>query len=252
MPALALQEIKPNETLIPQKKYSLRKYQHVKAFYKGMSKKATEICLNNNIPPASLLAITGLESGWNSGYIGQITGNILSLGTRRGDTELPALRLPRNLKTKKIVYDSLEILKLPESQLKWEERPESLKKDYRPKPWAGTPYNLAFFKYNSKAKGAAHVANIQDFVTVFIARKSRIKAYRETRRKMDSLVTKHGKSILLKEQTAIDFIHGIGGKLNSYNFRKTWPKKVIYIIKNAGLIDLTGQLHNCVSFEKSW
>ena len=252
MPALALQEIKPIETLIPQKNYSLRKYKHVKAFYKGMSKKATEICLNNNIPPASLLAITGLESGWDSGYIGQITGNILSLGTRRGDTELPALRLPRNLKTKKIIYDSLEILKLPENQLKWEERPESLKKDYRPKPWAGTPYNLAFFKHNSKAKGAAHVANIQDFVTVFIARESRIKAYRETRRKMDSLVTKHGKSILLKEQTAIDFIHGIGGKLNSYNFRKTWPKKVIYIIKNAGLIDLTGQLHNGVSFEKSW
>jgi hypothetical protein len=235
-----------------QQKYSLRKYQHVKVFYRGMSKRATKICLDNNIPPASLLAITGLESGWDSGYIGQITGNILSLGTRRGDTELPALRLPRNLKTKKIVYDSLEILKFSKNELKWEDRPESLKKDYRPKPWAGTPYNLAYFKHNSKAKGKAHVANIQDFVTVFIARKSRIKAYRETRRKMDSLVAKHGKSILLKEQTAIDFIHGIGGKLNSYNFRETWPKKVIIIIKNVGLVELTQQLHNGVSFEESW
>ena len=108
--AFALNEIQINESLPDQKKCSLRKYQHVKAFYSGMSKKATKICLDNNIPPASLLAITGLESGWDSGYIGQITGNILSLGTRRGDTELPALRLPRNLKTKKIVYDSLEIL----------------------------------------------------------------------------------------------------------------------------------------------
>jgi len=136
--------------------------------------------------------------------------------------------------------------------LKWGDRPESLKKDYRPKPWAGTPYNLAYFKHNPKAKGEAHVANIQDFVTVFIARKSKIKAYRKTRKKMDSLVSKHGKSILLKEQTSIEFIHGIGGKINSYNFRKTWPKKVIYIIKNAGLIDLTKQLHNGVSFEESW
>ena len=249
---LAINTIIEKEQIPTSQKYSLRKYQHVKAFYSGMSKKATEICLSNNIPPASLLAITGLESGWDSGYIGQITGNILSLGTRRGDIELPALRLPRSIKTKKIVYDSLDILKYSENELKWEDRPESLKKDYRPKPWAGTSYNLAYFKHNPKAKGEAHVANIQDFVTVFIARKSRIKAYRETRRKMDSLVSKHGKKILLKEQTAIDFTHGIGGKINSYNFRETWPKKVIYIIKNAGLIDLTQQLHNGVSFEKSW
>lgn len=234
------------------KKYSLRKYVHVKSFYKGMSKKATKICLDQNIPPAALLAITGLESGWDSGYIGQITGNILSLGTRGGDTELPALRLPRLLKTKKILFDSLEILTYSKKELRWENRPESLKKDYRPKPIAGTKYQLGYFKNNPKAKANAHVANIRDFVTVFIARKSRIKAYRETRKKMDALVTKHGKSILLEEQTAIDFIHGIGGKLNSYNFRKTWPKKVIYIIKNAGLTSLTKQLNEGVTFEKSW
>ena len=83
------------------KKYSLRKYAHVKSFYKGMSKKATQLCLDNNIPPAALLAITGLESGWDSGYIGQITGNILSLGTRRGDTELPALRFLKTTQKQK-------------------------------------------------------------------------------------------------------------------------------------------------------
>ncbi|WP_347174411.1 hypothetical protein [Polaribacter uvawellassae] len=234
------------------KKYSLRKYAHVKSFYKGMSKKATQLCLDNNIPPAALLAITGLESGWDSGYIGQITGNILSLGTRRGDTELPALRLPRVLKTKKILFDSLEIIKYSEKELKWENRPESLKKDYRPKSIAGTKFQLGYFKHHPIAKANAHVANINDFVTVFIGRKSRIKVYRETRKKMDSLVAKHGKNILLEEQTAIHFINGIGGKLNSYNFRKTWPKKVIYIIKNAGLTSLTKQLHKGVSFEKSW
>lgn len=233
-------------------KYSLRKHEHVKTFYSGISKKATKLCLDNNIPPAALLAITGLESGWNQGYIGRITGNILSLGTRRGDTELPALRLPRLIKTKETLFDSLEIMKHSKSDLKWEDRPPSLKKDYRPRGIAGTKYKLAYFKHHPKEKTKAHVANIKDFVTVFIGRESRIKAYRETRKKMDDLVAKHGKSILLEQQTAIDFIYGIGGKPNSYNYRETWPKKVIYIIKNAGLTALTKDLNKGIPFDKSW
>lgn len=239
-------------TLQSQTNYKLRKYAHVKSFYKGISKKATELCLKNNIPPAALLAITGLESGWDSGYIGQITGNILSLGLRKGDIELPALRLPRLIKNKKILFDSLQIIKYSEEELKWENRPESLKKDYRPKSIAGTKYQLGYFKHHPKEKIKAQLANINDFVTVFIGRKSRIKAYRNARKKMDSLVAKHGKEILLKEQTAIDFINEIGGKPNSYNFRKTWPKKVIYIIKKVGLSELTRDLHQGKNFEKSW
>ena len=235
-----------------QKNYSLRKYKHVKTFYKSIAKKATELCLENNIPPAALLAITGLESGWDSGYIGQITGNILSLGLRKGDIELPALRLPRLIKTNKILFDSIEILKYSEKELKWENRPESLKKDYRPKHIAGTTYQLGYFKNHPKEKAKAQLANINDFVTVFIGRKSRLKAYRNARKKMDDLVAEHGKDILLKEQTAIDFVNEIGGRPNTYNFRKTWPKKVIYIIKNTGLSLLTTDLHEGISFEKSW
>lgn len=239
-------------TIQSQNIYKLRKYEHVKSFYKGISKKATELCLKNNIPPAALLAITGLESGWDSGYIGQITGNILSLGLRKGDIELPALRLPRLIKTKKLVFDSLEIIKYTKQELKWENRPESLKKDYRPKPIAGSIYQLAYFKHHPAQKTAAQIANINDFVTVFIGRKSRIKAYRTARKKMDALVAKHGKKILLQQQTAIDFVNEIGGKPNSYNFRETWPKKVIYIIKSAGLAQLTTDLHAGIRFEKSW
>lgn len=247
-----LSPYKPLETSLQEKKYSLRKYPHVKAFYKGIAKKATEICLKHNIPPASLLAIAGLESGWDSGYIGQITGNILSLGTRRGDIELPALYLPTHLETNRILYDSLEIIAYAKNKLEWKSRSESLKKDYRPKPWAGTTYRLAYFKHHPKEKAKANLANIRDFVTVFIGRESRIKAYRVARKKMDSLVTIHGKEILLKEKTAIDFINEIGGKLNSYNYRKTWPKKVISILKNAGLPMVTKDLYNGKSFEESW
>ena len=237
---------------IAQANYSLRKYQHVKSFYQGISTKATELCLKNNIPPAALLAITGLESGWDSGYIGQITGNILSLGLRKGDIELPALRLPRLRTTNKILFDSLAIVKYAATELKWENRPESLKKDYRPKHIAGTSYQLAYFKYHPTEKTAAQIANINDFVTVFIGRNSRLKAYRNARKKMDKLVAIHGKKILLKEQTAIDFVHEIGGKPNSYNFRETWPKKVIYIIKKAGLSQLTLYLFEGKSFEHAW
>jgi hypothetical protein len=111
---------------------------------------------------------------------------------------------------------------------------------------------LSYFKYHPKEKSIAQIANIKDFVTVFISRKSRIKAYRDARKKMDDLVAKYGKEILLEEKTAIQFIYGIGGKKNSYNFRETWPKKVIYIIKKAGLVELTKKLHQENSFLKSW
>jgi len=235
-----------------QTNYKLRKYEHVKTFFKNISKQATELCLQNNIPPAALLAISGLESGWDSGYIGQITGNILSLGLRKGDIELPALRLPRIIKTKKILFDSLEIVKYTSNELSWENRPESLKKDYRPKHIAGTTNQLAYFKYHPREKAAAQLDNIKDFVTVFIGRKSRLKAYRNARKKMDDLVALHGKEILLKQQTAIDFVNEIGGKPNSYNFRETWPKKVIYIIKNVGLSELTKFLHLGQKFDEIW
>ncbi|MDA9338466.1 hypothetical protein N9Q51_03895, partial [Flavobacteriaceae bacterium] len=58
--------------------------------------------------------------------------------------------------------------------------------------------------------------------------------------------------ILLDEKTNIDFVNSIGGRPNSYNFRETWPKKVINIIKKAGLIELTKQLNNGESFMVAW
>ena len=49
------------------------------------------------------------------------------------------------------------------------------------------------------------------------------------------------------------FINDIGGRPNTFNFRKTWPKKVTYIIKNAGLIPLTKAIYtDKLTFEKAW
>jgi len=232
--------------------FSYRKYDHVSRFYKKLSVNATEVCLKNNIPPAALLAIAGLESGWNKGYISRITGNILSLGAKKSDVELPSLTLARLVETNELLFDSLEILKYNKNEITWETRPSSLKKDYRPAKWAGTPYNLAYFKYHPDAKAAAHKKNMEEFVTTFISRNSRLKAYRDSRAQMDSMVAEFGKEILLEEQTAIVFINGIGGKKNSYNYRKSWPKKVIQIIQRAGLATLTNDIYNGKSFEESW
>ncbi|PLX05504.1 MAG: hypothetical protein C0598_14485 [Marinilabiliales bacterium] len=248
--------IDENPELLPSKhakKYKLRKYKNVKVFYERIAKPAVDLCLDNNVPPAAILAIAGLESGWNEGYIGRITGNILSLGNRRNDKELPALRVPKLKSSGKIIFDSLEIIKYKPSELEWENRPPSLKKDYRPEPWGGTPYNLAYFKYHPKEKAKAQAKNIEDFVTIFISRNSRIAVYRNARHMMDSLVNEHGKQVLLEQKTAVLFINQIGGRPNSFNFRESWPKKVTYIIKNAGLAELTQQMYQTnKDFKELW
>jgi len=233
--------------------YRLRKYDNVTQFYNRIAKSTTVISMENNVPPAAILAIAGLESGWNQGYVGRITGNILSLGTRPGDAELPALRLPRRKSDNQILFDSLEIIKYESDELIWENRPASLKKDYRPAPYSGKAYNLAYFKYNPEEKAQANIANLTDFVTIFISRTSRIPVYREARKKMDELVAANGKDVLLKEETAIQFINAIGGKPNSFNFRETWPIKVTSIVQSAGLAELTAELYkDDVQFQDVW
>lgn len=234
-------------------KYKLRKYDHVTAFFRRISGPTTKLCVENNVPPAAVLSIAGLESGWNKGYVGRITGNILSLGARKGDAELPALRLPRVKSTKQILFDSLVIIQYPNNDLVWENRPESLKKDYRPSSIAGTPYQLAYFKYNPDARAEAQLENINDFLTIFISRNSRIAVYREARHLMDSLVDLHGREILFDHATALKFINTIGGRPNSFNFRETWPKKVEYIMNNAGLVELTGKMYlDQKEFDEVW
>ncbi len=232
--------------------YRLRKYSNVTNFYCRIAKPATRLCLDNNVPPAAILAIAGLESGWNQAYVGRITGNILSLGAVGDNYELPALYLPRIKSTGKLVFDSLEIIKYDSSELSWELRPASLKKDYRPPNIAGTSYQLAYFKYHPAEKAKAQIRNINDFVAYFISRESRISVYRTARHKMDSLVAVHGKDVLLEESTVLMFVNQIGGRPNSFNFRETWPKKLEYIIKNAGLVELTMQLNDNEEFKDVW
>jgi len=245
----------PDGELVKSEKISqfkLRKYPHVTALYQMMTKEAINICLKHNIPPAALLAIAGLESGWNRGYVGKITGNILAIGAGKTDTTLPALRLPKLKSTGQILYDSLEIIKYSDDELIWKKRPRSKKKDYRPGKLAGSKYNLAYFKYHPKERSKAYAENINDFIQLIIDQEKNIKAYKETIDLMNKLVKTHGKKTLLTKETTYIFINGIGGKRNSYNYRKSWVRKVKSIIKHTGLIELVNDLYNGKSFEESW
>jgi len=49
------------------------------------------------------------------------------------------------------------------------------------------------------------------------------------------------------------FIHAISGRPNTFNYRKTWPKKVTFILKNAGLVPLTKAVYvDKKPFEEVW
>jgi len=62
-------------------------------------------------------------------------------------------------------------------------------------------------------------------------------------------VAKHGKKILFDKE----FINQIGGKQNSFNYRETWPKKVISILNNSELVKLTSEMYfEKKSFDEVW
>ncbi len=232
--------------------YSLRKYPYVTKFYKEITLIAIEVGLQHNIPPAAMLAIAGIESGYGGGYVAQITGNILSLGANKGDTALPPLYLPYSKKEKKILFDPQEIKQHPKEDLSWKLRAKSYKKDYRPAHLAGEKKDFEFLKYNETARMRAYKENFSDFATKFISSTSRYKPFSSTRKWLDELVAKHGKEVLLDPNVNREFIERIGGRTNSFNYRKSWPKKVIYTLKHAGLVELVSEMKNKKSFEEAW
>jgi len=233
--------------------FKYRKYNHVKNLYARLASPVTELCIKHRVPPAAVLSIISLESGWGQGYIGNITGNFLSLNAVGNNAELPALKMPQNRKTKEILIDPKKIAKLSTDQIVWVQRPASLKKDYRPKGIAGTKDNLDFFLKNPTQLTQANLANVTDFVTRFISYTSRIKAYNQARKLLDDEIEKHGINILFNKELNERFVKTIGGRPNSFNFRETWPKKVLNILKNVGANELAKDIYfNKIPFEQAW
>ena len=232
--------------------YSLRGYSHVKKFYKELAPLALEIGLEYNIPPASLLAIAGVESGYGSGYVAQISGNVLSLGANKNDTMLPPLYLPYSKEKKKILFKPAEIQKQPQSDLSYKTRAKSLKKDYRPKAIAGSAKELDYFSGHPAAKSKAHRENLKDFASLWISKNARFEPFRQAREYLDGAVAKGGKKVLFDPKLNVDFVDLVGGRPHSFNYRKSWPKKVKYLLRRAGLVELMKAMQEGESFEKAW
>jgi hypothetical protein len=230
-----------------------RKYTHVKEFYASIAEDAIDIAQENNLPAAAILAIAGLESGYGSGYVAQITGNILSLGAFKSDPELPALYLPYSKSKKTILFDPKEIEKFSKDDLVYKKRAKSYKKDYRPAPYAGTPTHLELLKYNPKLRQKAHYACLNDFATKWINTKSNIKAFRDAKIWLHQQVNNSSYKILLTMKANKGFIERIGGRKNSFNYRKEWPIKVKLIMRKAALVELVYDMKvEGMSFEEAW
>lgn len=233
-------------------KYKNRRFDHVTEFYQRISDKTIKICMEHNIPPAALLAIAGLESGFGQGYVGKITGNILSLGAGKNEKALPALQVYVLKKTGEVLLDSTDLFLYAPNEYKKESRRKSWKKDYRPEPWKGTKEHLNYFTNNPEEKHKAHVKNIEDFAKIFISENNRFQPFRDARKLMEELVRNKGKETLLEESTINQFIDAIGGKKNSFNHRKSWPRKVKNIMRNTGLVPLVKDMYKGKNFEECW
>jgi hypothetical protein len=233
--------------------FKYREFKNVENFYSSITKDVIQLSLKYKTPPAVVLAIAGLESGYGSGYVSQITGNILSLGANKKDIQLPALNIPycKNDKNKKLIFDPLEQKNC--KNLIWKQRPKSLKKDYRPKDIAGTVKNLEYFKYNPKQFRQAKRNSIEDFLTKWLNKNHKYAPFRETRIWLNNKIAKDGIDTLFSLKTNIEFASQIGGRNNSFNYRKSWPKKVKYILTKTGLTQLCAAMYyNKKSFKQAW
>lgn len=232
--------------------FRYRKYIHVKEFNEPLALKTIELAKRYNMPPAAILAIASVESGYGRGYVASISGNILSLGTNKGEKELPPLYLPNVIKPYKIIYNPKEIRKYKKSELKYKKRAKSLKKDYRPSPYGGTSKMLEYFDEHPKEKVKANLTCIEDFCRVWISENNRYEPFKKARRDLELRVKNGGKDALFEKDTAIEFINNIGGKPHSFNYRKTWPKKVQSVMKNSGLVELMSEMNSGKTFKESW
>ena len=232
--------------------FRYRKYTHVKKFYKPLIKPTIDIGLKYNVPPAAILAIASIESGYGRGYVGKITGNILSLGANKGEKELPSVYLPHDIKSKEVIYNQKKIKAYDESQLKWKQRPKSLKKDYRPNVIAGTSKELDYFDYHEDARLKANLKNFEEFASKWISYSKRQQPFKNARAYLDEQVKKMGVKALFDQEVNKTFIEHIGGKPYSFNYRETWPIKVKQVMKNSGLVKLTQDIYDQKAFKEVW
>jgi len=240
-------------TMLSAKNYPLRKYEHVKEFYAPIAKDITVNCIKNNTPPGAILAMCGWETGYGSGYIYKITGNILSMQATSSDKMLPPLKLPKDKFGNYILdYDQTGGSGFSENITSWSQRPPSYKKDYRPDGIAGTSINLAHFEHHPDFRNIAAKQCVNDFLTKRMNGHSTIEVYNSTRKWLDNMVKRYGKQILLNPKVAMKFVEKIGGKPRSFCPHKSWVSNVKGLMKRGGFSDLSKKLLKGKKFDYVW
>ena len=193
-------------------------------------------CLEKGAPPASILSIACLESGFGKSYVSRVSGNLLSLNALDTETALPPLQLPV-VGHNDYIIDTQRLKKMlaTGNEIKVVKRPASLKKDYRPKEIAGGFTELDYFLYHQEEKFSAWQNNIKDLLYNRISEKSAYSAYRETNALCLRIKTNRSITLLFSNKTSTHFLSLIGGRPQSYNANLSWRQKTHNIVYSMGL-----------------
>jgi hypothetical protein len=111
---------------------------------------------------------------------------------------------------------------------------------------------LDYFDFYKKRRKEANLKNIEDFCSKWISLNNKFKVFKEARALINKRVKQHGKEILFSKELNVEFINSIGGKKNSFNYRKSWPKKVTAVLNKTGLVKLSKDIYKNKDFNKVW
>jgi len=247
------QEFKTNNSTIEDKSFQFSKWDNiiltmqnkgfktwqlskVSNFFKYLTPIVLKKSLEKGAPPGAILAIAALESGYGTGYIANVSGNILSLNAKRTEPMLPPLTLAIT-KNNKIILNGEKIKSMlaagyPFKVLK---RPPSYKKDYRPAQIASKKTHLDYFLHNPNQKYLAWEQNVNDLMFSRLDSNSSIIAYKETSMFCDNLFKKKSIYHLLSNKAATSFLTLVGGRPISYNIRTSWRDKAISLLSKLNL-----------------
>ncbi|MBN2143699.1 MAG: glucosaminidase domain-containing protein, partial [Candidatus Aureabacteria bacterium] len=190
--------------------------------------------LKTGAPPAAILSIACLESGFGAGYIAGISGNILSLNAKQNETMLPPLTV--YVYKNKIIFNKIKLKEVLSvgKPLEIQLRPASLKKDYRMEGFGGGTTHLDYFIHHPQQRYLAWEKNIQDLLYDRLNPKSKNIPYLESYRFCQELKNSGRLDALLADSSAIKFLYLIGGRPLSFNPREEWRTKTEKLVVTFG------------------
>lgn len=236
--------------------YFNRKLSNIAFFYKPITLSIIRVSVENNIPPAAMLAMVGVESAMGVSYISQVTGNIINFQALERENMLPPLRIPTLRRNREIILDEEAANNLPKVDVRWVQYPPTFVKDYRPDGIRGTSKKFDFFLFRPALKKQAHVSSAEDFCKKGISKDNPFKAFQEAREWVNKQVEANGVEILFEDRINKQFVDMISGPdKDTYPKWKSarWNKEVKDMIDETGMIELTRDMsYQRLTFEEAW